>query len=490
MKLSRVSKILAMIVVAGVMAALGPATASAQIGGIGGGIGGVGGGIGGGIGGVGGGGFGQQGAGVVVDAQGVLRVKTYNDPGNQIHRQRFAAAKASLRSDLVKPTDLRMVSLNRLEAAVAERLANGEEPTDEMKNLAGLLRLQYVFYYPESKDIVIAGPAEGFVEDLSGRVRGIMTGWPTLQLQDLVVALRAFAPGKPGAKVIGVSIDPSPEGLQRMQNFLASLNGRVTPGMDRQIAQGLRSSLGLQTVSVQGISPNTHFAQVLVEADYRMKLIGIGLERVPKTVGIRSWVDRANPRSVARNAMQRWYFTPNYDCVRVADDEMGMELVGFGVKLIGQDELVQADGVRVQSAAADPASKAFCENFTERYPKLAELNPVYAQMRNLIDMSVAAAFVQQQDYYGQAGWNMELFADEQRFPVETYTTPRTVETAVNVIWRGNRLMTPIGGGVNIQPRSAIETSRMMRDEEKTVQKTRAQIQVELRSLDSNRWWWD
>ena len=39
--------------------------------------------------------------------------------------------------------------------------------------------------------------------------------------------------------------------------------------------------------------PKTHFAQVLVEADYRMKLIGIGLEQPP--VRMVSYVDRANP---------------------------------------------------------------------------------------------------------------------------------------------------------------------------------------------------
>ena len=32
---------------------------------------------------------------------------------------------------------------------------------------------RYVFYYPDSKDIVLAGPAEGWVPDLSGRIVGL-----------------------------------------------------------------------------------------------------------------------------------------------------------------------------------------------------------------------------------------------------------------------------------------------------------------------------
>ena len=49
-----------------------------------------------------------------------------------------------------------------------------------MRYLAGLTRLEYVFYYPETQDIEIAGPAEGWVVDASGRVVGMESGLPWL----------------------------------------------------------------------------------------------------------------------------------------------------------------------------------------------------------------------------------------------------------------------------------------------------------------------
>ena len=58
----------------------------------------------------------------------------------------------------------------------------------------------------------------------------------------------------------------------------------------------------------------------MVEADYRMKLIGIGLEKPP--VKLVSYVDRAKPSDVSRNAMQRWFFVPDYKCVRESDDKL------------------------------------------------------------------------------------------------------------------------------------------------------------------------
>ena len=52
-----------------------------------------------------------------------------------------------------------MVSLPRLEKQVQLLLAAGRQPTEDMQVLAGLQRIQYVFVYPESGDLVLAGPA-------------------------------------------------------------------------------------------------------------------------------------------------------------------------------------------------------------------------------------------------------------------------------------------------------------------------------------------
>ncbi len=245
-------------------------------------------------------------AGVMVDPDGVLRTQIYMDQSGQLMWQRMAAAKAQLNPKLAKPSPMRKISLTRLDAALRDKLQAGEKPTDEMKNLAGLTRVQYVFYYPDTKDIVIAGPAEGWAADLSGRVRGLNSGKPVVQLDDLVTALRAFPPGgKNDTPVISCSIDPTKEGLQRMQDFLKQTGSRLSAAtaqsQTQEIVSGLKESLGLQTVRITGVPASTHFAQVLVEADYRMKLIGIGLER-PPVKQLASYVDRANPRMVSRNA--------------------------------------------------------------------------------------------------------------------------------------------------------------------------------------------
>lgn len=431
-------------------------------------------------------------AGVAVDADGVLRRVSAVDPTGELARQRVEEALTKLDRDVAKRSPLRKVSLTRLERIVAERLADGRGVDDVMKHLAGLTRLEYVFCYPESGDIVIAGPAEAWGEAPSGRMQGIESGRPVLELQDLIVALRAFPPGADNKKpFIYCSIDPTEEGLSRMHEFLHELGGRIgnpaqNPGQDQYIVNGLRERLGMQVITVGGISPKTHFAQVMVEADYRMKLIGIGLEQPP--VRLTSYVERANPASVARNALQRWFFVPEYQCVRVSDDSLAMKLEGEGVKLVGENEVVGKDGSRSRARKPNRASDAFVNAFTKVYPKLAERAPVYAQLRNCIDMAVAAAFIQNQDYYGLVSWSPTVFNDESAYPVETLNAPEQVESAVNSFWKGATLVTPIGGGVQMRPSEAVDSTNLLDDEKATVQEARAAN--DLSKLAPDQWWWD
>ena len=468
-----------------------------QVGGVGGGgVGGVGGGGAGGVGGVGGvggGGVGEPGtgsaagaAGIVIDAQGVLRTQGVADAG--LSRTRRKAAAAALPGELQKSSKLRKVALSQLEAEVAAAAAAGRGIPDALQKLAGLTRIQYVFVYPgegsDKGEVVIAGPAEGWMADATGRVVGVETGSPTVLLEDLVALMRVFPPGQPTDRSVGCSIDPKPAGLASLQAFLKKV-GHINPTESTEnIVAGMQQALGTQVVSVQGVSPATHCAHVMVEADYRMKLIGIGLE--PPPVKMSTWIELASAGSVAANALQRWYFVPDYQCVRISEDDLAIELVGRGVKLCGADEVVMADGRRMSADRAARASKMFTEAFSKKYPEIAARSPIYAQLRNLIDLAVAAAYLQEHDAYGRTQWNAATLLSEKVYSIETLAAPVEVETAINAIWRGSRLLTPIGGGVSLQPRLALDSPNLLMDDKGTVAKARG----EKLALPAGRWWWD
>ena len=430
-----------------------------------------------------GGGGGATSGGIEINAEGVLSARTTTDESGRLTMKRLEAARNIVNQDLQKPSKLRKVSLRRLEQQVKALVEAGKKIPNDMQCLAGMTRLSHVFYYPETQDIVIAGPAEGYFRTAENRIVGMETGSATLQLQDLIVALRAFSPSGEKTPLIAVSIDPTQDGLKRMAQAQRNL-GAVNLNQRFDIANLFREALGHQTITITGVSPRTHFAQVLVEADYNMKLIGIGLKQPP--VNITSFIKAATLRS--GNRLQRWYFQPNYDSVSLSEDKYAMQLSGSGVKLVGEDETVSAQGQRNRTGGANKASQTFTTSFTKAYDDLAKVRPLFAELRNLIDLSIGAAFIQKMGLYEDAEWNMETFLDESIASIENSNAPTKVDPVVNVVVKGGAIMTPIGGGVHIQPRLALNSDVVKIDSEGKINEVKDAITFD--DLKDSQWWWD
>ena len=430
--------------------------------------------------------------GVAIDAEGVLSLKGFADPGGRLRAERIAAAKSTLPADLTKAGKLRKISLRRLEEAIAARLAAGAPLEEVESHLAGLTRVQFVFGFEADGDapgdIVLAGPAEPWIRDPSGRAVGIVTGRPILLLEDLAVALRAFPPGKRDRPFLGCTIDPTADGLANLMAYQRTIP-RAIPQARRDaaaatIAQRVKESLGLADIRLFGISPRTHFAQVLVEADYRMKRIAIGSEPPPiKMTTFLSALD--SPREAT---LQRWWFVPDYDGIRIADDKMAMELLGQGVRLQAEDIRIGQDG-SLAAAAEKPgkASQLFCSAFTRKYPEIAAASPVYAQLRNMMDLAICAAFARRHDLYSRADFGAEVLLDEARLRCETLPAPQHVACVVNWQWKGSRLLTPAGGGVSIDAEAALDSDGILRDDNGQLVQQRGAMRP---AADRDGWWWD
>jgi hypothetical protein len=94
--------------------------------------------------------------------------------------------------------------------------------------------------------------------------------------------------------------------------------------------------------------------------------------------------------------------------------------------------------------------------------------------------------MQEHDAYGRAAWGAESLRDESVCTIERHVAPTEVQPAINAIQRGNRLVTPIGGGVTVQPKMALDPSNILGDDEGTVAIARG----EKLDLPAGQWWWD
>src|SRR5262249_41118377 len=141
---------------------------------------------------------------------------------------------------------------------------------NDVRFLGGLQRIEYIFVYPEEKDIILAGFGEGWKVDEQANIVGLTTGRPVLRVDDLLAALRTGRQASRGG--ISCSIDPTAEGMRRLQELVSSL-----PNANNLAAAitNIEQQLGPQTITLQGIPTTSHFAHVMVAADYRMKRIAM-----------------------------------------------------------------------------------------------------------------------------------------------------------------------------------------------------------------------
>lgn len=427
----------------------------------------------------------QQGGavnGITIDAEGVVRPQFVTKKADDLARKRLESAAAdSLPSDMTRQSKLRKVSLVRLEAACREHIEQGEPVPSEMVHLAGLQRLQYVFVYPEKQDLVIAGPAEGFAADASGRMVGVSTGMPPLRLDDLLVALRSV--GRNGR--IGCSIDPRPNRLAALKRYVASNTGATTPSVARNRFRKMRDILGMQDVKVFGVDPQTHFAATLVEADYRMKLISVGLENSQ----VRGLPSHLSLLQGGGNSMQRWWFTPLYDAFYTTGNGDAFRFSGQRCQLMSRNEFVNDAGQRSDAAFTRVTTQRFARLFTEKFPELAARKPIFAELQNLFDLAVLAALLEKQQLPEKIGWDMSLFLDSQKAEVVKGHPPREVPSVVNTRRaRRGLIVGLIGGGVTITPMETLRTAAFRTDTAERLSGIRTAAQSE--TAESHPWWWD
>jgi len=397
------------------------------------------------------GGFGNQVGGVFVNADGV--VASLQPLDLQQLNQQLAENFSPPASALKKPVELRKVSLKAIEAEL-RKLGTHQvsELPDEIRYLAGIQRIQFVLLYPESNDIVIAGPGEGWKLDGKGNVVGVTTGRPVLQLEDLLVAFRTVDAARQGQ--LSCSIDPTAEGRQRYEELMKSqktFNAAVVPQIEK--------AFGDQKITVSGAPDTSHFARVLVAADYKMKRIGMKLEPSP-VKGVSSFVDMAPAR--LDNMMPRWWMAANYEPLGRSEDGLAWELKGTGVKVLTEDEFIDNTKGTVQgSGKASPAAQKWSEQFTAKYDELATKEPALGELRNVMDMCVIAALFAKENLAAKAKCDLrELTSATGQAKLHESAAPKKVATQCSATKKGSNWVITASGGVSINSWEAADKTQV------------------------------
>lgn len=421
------------------------------------------------------GGFFRNGAvgGVSIDANGVLSEPSVEEA--RALRGEIETQLAAVPNEMDTPLGLRRVSLKQLEQAIQQATEHdfGKLP-DEIRYLAGIQRIQYVLVYPEQQDIVLVGPGEAWRVNEWGQIVGKSTGQPVIQLEDLIVAFRTAYQAQ---EAISCSIDPTEEGTQAMRRFLKSQK-RFSP----EAVEGIAQSLGPQQITITGVPETSHFARVLVAADYRMKRIAMKLEETPLEE-LPSFLDLlANSRMKLTNMMPRWWLACDYEPLARSEDGLAWELRGQGVQVKTEDSLVEDSGsITPVEGRQNPIAAKWAQQMTRQYEALSREEAVFGQLRNLMDISVIATLVRKEQLLERAGCVLPtLVGDNNDFALQSWNPPKSVATECSFIKRGREFLITASGGVQIDAVRYASQSQVMQH----VSQVRAE-----QPLPGDRWWW-
>ena len=440
------------------------------------------------------GGFGtieEYNSGVRVDPAGKLHALTLRERAGRLEALGLSARAAELNADLAEQSDLRFVSLRNLEAEVAERLEDGRPVPTAMRHLAGLTQIRYVLLVEPAADrpgdVLLGGPAGGWATDEAGRVTNA-DGLPVLRLDDLVTTLRTFSDA--GSGIFQCLIVPRQENLKAVKEVAeaSQRSGPLSgPGATKRFVRALGDALGEQDVVYNGVPADSRVARVIAEADYRMKLIGID---AVQGGGIASYFDLLGRAAGDKNAPMkalRWWLTTDFDAVLHDDDRAVFELIGSRVTCKSEDEFIGDDGARQMTGAAGEANAAFANEFTAKFDALAAADPVFAELQNVFDLSLAAAIIDAENLDDRAGWDGGAFAAGGAYDSRTAAEIATVDTAVNHrVYRGGAVVVQAAGGVRGDLNRVLEDSQVYQTGVRLNDRFAA---GELTNTDG-RWWWD
>ncbi len=381
--------------------------------------------------------------GISINADGLLGKATVDALGKAAQAQAEGLAKAP--AELNQPAGLRKVSLRRVEAVVEECVKRGKQLPDEIRLLGGLQRIEYVLVYPEQHDIVLAGPGEGWKVDNSGDIVGATTGRPVMLLDDLVVALRTARQAAQGG--ITCSIDPTAEGRQRLQAYASTLR---TMGDLQTIKGNFEQCLGPEQITFTNVPATSHFAGVLLAADYQMKRLAMEFDPAPIR-GLPGFLHMigAGPKGMS-NLMQRWWLEPKYQGLFRDPGGLAWELRGGSVKCMTEEDFLTSAGVREHTGKASAMAQKWANNMTAKYDELSLAAPIFGDLRNCMELAIVGALLVKEDLPGKAGYSLPVLMSSGSLATADYPAPKQVESKASFIRKGHNWVFSVSGGVAIQ----------------------------------------
>lgn len=288
----------------------------------------------------------------------------------------------------------RALSLKVLQERLRICVRSGKCSNDLLK-LCGLTKIEGYVLDDASNDLILFGQADPRL--------------PSLYTEDFVIALRnaclkyselrgnTYYYSNPGC-----SIDPDPNVMRQLENLAKKIPSNSSSGeITKKMEQWGRICEKPQTVRVFGIPFTTHFAKIMVDADYYMKRLVDGSVSL-EIDGFTSLVDMTlnkakkdildnQPISIPASSMNRFWFYPGGN-----EYKYGRGIVRIDkcpVILLTEAQYLSKNNKILGKGKSNALAQQFAEDFSILYSKIAREKPIYSELEGLFRLVALAKII-------------------------------------------------------------------------------------------------
>jgi hypothetical protein len=147
--------------------------------------------------------------------------------------------------------------------------------------------------------------------------------------------------------------------------------------------------------------------------------------------------------------MPRWWLAPKYAPLAKSADGLAWELRGPGVQCLTEEQYVNARGEKTGSGRAHPAAAKWAAALTERFEELANHDSAFGTLRNVIDLAVVGALLEQERLLERAALDLPLLLSDAA--LGAYPVPRSTASRASFVKQGRNWVISASGGVQILP---------------------------------------
>lgn len=307
----------------------------------------------------------------------------------------------------------RVVSLKRLQETVRRGLVKDVSP-NAVQNMCGLNTIEGYYIDRKNRDLLIFGKVDPRM--------------PPLLLDDFIIALRCAWKKYADKNVFtppGCSIDPSVRTMKRLDAMEKQILAAGSMAEWQAHKEAYQTACAQrQTVRVVGMPFHTHFASVLVKADYDMKRIVSGADPIDipgvadlyslSSYTARQAVLSKNTRIQPTGRLSRFWFKPSqYQFLEQRDWVM---LDKCEISLLTEEQYLTEDEVVRSSGRADAHAEKVADGITTYYTYIAQKRHIFRQLKELMRMYIVLEAMYVKDAHQDGGLSLDYFLDAYRVP--------------------------------------------------------------------------